>query len=255
MATGKVPVTPDDNGKPVALVNIPEAGVPNAGEVNVGLVNVLLVKVSVPPKVAKVPEVGKVTEVAAVVVNVVANAPNVVKLPANETLLPPILPTVVAPVFDIVTSPDMATAAAKSEALPTSIFDDANEEPDAGKVIFAVPSNETPLIVLAVCSLVADPAFPVILPEIALVTVKLAKVPTEVNDELRTVGFKIVPVNVPAAAVTVISVAPSKAVPLIFLEVANLVAVAEFPPIFKFATGVVEVTENGAVPVAILETI
>lgn len=36
LATGKVPVTPVVKGKPVALVNTPEAGVPNAGVVNEG---------------------------------------------------------------------------------------------------------------------------------------------------------------------------------------------------------------------------
>lgn len=98
-------------------------------------------------------------------------------------------------------------------------------------------------------------ALPVTLPEIGLVTVKSAKVPTEVNEELTTFEFKVVPVNVPAAAVKVISEEPSKAVPLIFLDAANLVAVAAFPPMLKFATGVEDVTENGAVPVAILEMI
>jgi len=36
LATGKVPVTPVVNGKPVALVNVPLAGVPSTGAVNVG---------------------------------------------------------------------------------------------------------------------------------------------------------------------------------------------------------------------------
>ena len=56
LAIGKVPVTPVVNGKPVAFVNTPEAGVPKAGAVKV-----LFDKVSVPAKVAKVPEAaGKV---------------------------------------------------------------------------------------------------------------------------------------------------------------------------------------------------
>ena len=38
-----------------------------------------------------------------------------------------------------------------------------------------------------------------------------------------------------------------------FVAVVALVAVAALPPIFKFATGVVEATTNGAVPVAIAE--
>jgi hypothetical protein len=64
LANGKIPVTPVVNGKPVALVKVPEAGVPNTGAVKVGEVKVLFVKVSVPAKVAKVPEAaGKVIAV------------------------------------------------------------------------------------------------------------------------------------------------------------------------------------------------
>lgn len=60
-AIGKIPITPLVNGKPMALVNVPEAGMPNAGAVKMGAVKVLFVKVSVPAKVAKVPEApGKV---------------------------------------------------------------------------------------------------------------------------------------------------------------------------------------------------
>ncbi len=40
LATGKVPVTPVESGKPVVLVKVPEAGVPKTGEVMVGEVNV-----------------------------------------------------------------------------------------------------------------------------------------------------------------------------------------------------------------------
>ena len=39
------------------------------------------------------------------------------------------------------------------------------------------------------------------------------------------------------------------------VKLAFVVTVAAFPSIFKLATGVVEVTEKGAVPVAMLETI
>jgi len=55
LAIGKVPITPELNGKPVALVNVPDAGMPNAGAVKIGDVKVLFVKVSVPANVAKVP--------------------------------------------------------------------------------------------------------------------------------------------------------------------------------------------------------
>ena len=93
LAIGKVPVTPVVRGKPVQLVKVPEEGVPKTGVVSVGLlsvglVSVLLVSVSVPAKVASVPVVGNVTEVRAVEVNVVANAPEVVKLPPSVIVLP-----------------------------------------------------------------------------------------------------------------------------------------------------------------------
>jgi hypothetical protein len=48
--------------------------------VKAGLISVLLLKASVPARVAKVPVVGRVTFVAAVEVNVVENAPEVIKL-------------------------------------------------------------------------------------------------------------------------------------------------------------------------------
>ena len=78
-------------------------------------------------------------------------------------------------------------------------------------------------------------AVPVTLPAIGLVTVKLVNVPTLVKPEAVTVDFKVVPVNVsadatPAAAdEIVISVLPSNATPLIFIAVANLVAVPALP--------------------------
>jgi hypothetical protein len=61
-ATGKVPVTPVVNGKPVAYVKIPELGVPSAGVTKVGLVlrttlpDPVLVVTPVPPlATARVP--------------------------------------------------------------------------------------------------------------------------------------------------------------------------------------------------------
>ena len=88
LAIGKVPVTPVVRGKPKQLVKVPEEGVPKTGVVSVGLVSVLLVRVSAPAKVANVPVVGNVTEVRAVEVNVVAKAPEVVKLPPSVIVLP-----------------------------------------------------------------------------------------------------------------------------------------------------------------------
>ena len=54
-------------------------------------------------------------------------------------------------------------------------------------------------------------------------------VPTPVKLELVTVDFKVVPDNVPASATIVMSALPLNAVPLIFLEDANVVAVLALP--------------------------
>jgi hypothetical protein len=88
LAPANIPVTPVDSGKPVAFVRTAALGVPKAGAVSIGFVNVLLVNVSDPPIVDKVPVVGKVTEVVPVDVNVVANAPSVVKLPPKVIVFP-----------------------------------------------------------------------------------------------------------------------------------------------------------------------
>ena len=60
-------------------------------------------------------------------------------------------------------------------------------------------------------------------------TIKLDKVPTDVKLLETTVPLSVVPVNVLAAAVTVISALPLKETPFIFLDVAKLVAVPELP--------------------------
>jgi hypothetical protein len=54
-------------------------------------------------------------------------------------------------------------------------------------------------------------------------------VPTDVREDVTTVLFSVVPVSVPAAAVTVIFAVPSKLTPLIVLAVASFVAVSAFP--------------------------
>ena len=83
----------------------------------------------------------------------------------------------------------------------------------------------------AVVALVAVPALPRMLPTIGLVTVKLAKVPTEVNEEFNTLAARVAPVKLldAATAVMVISPEPSKAVPLMLTGVANFVAVPALP--------------------------
>ena len=48
--------------------------------------------------------------------------------------------------------------------------------------------------------------------------------PTDVSEEATTVDFKVLPLSVPAAAVTVIAAEPSKFTPLIALGVVNVAA-------------------------------
>jgi len=66
-------------------------------------------------------------------------------------------------------------------------------------------------------------------------------VPTEVSEELTTVELSVVPVRVPAAAVTVMAADPSKFTPLMARAVASVVAVEALP--VSAPTKVVEVTE------------
>jgi hypothetical protein len=61
------------------------------------------------------------------------------------------------------------------------------------------------------------------------VTVKLVNVPTLVKLLETTDAFNVVPVNVPAAAVTVMGVDPSKFTPLIDCGAASFVAVPALP--------------------------
>ena len=58
-----------------------------------------------------------------------------------------------------------------------------------------------------------------------------AKVPIEVRDEVTTPEFRVAPVRVPAAAVIVMLIEPSKATPLMFLPVWRVVAVRALPEI------------------------
>ena len=60
---------------------------------------------------------------------------------------------------------------------------------------------------------------------------KFDSVPTEVKLDAVTVDFKVLPLSVPAAAVTVIAPVPSKSTPLIARAVASAVAVAALPEV------------------------
>jgi hypothetical protein len=69
------------------------------------------------------------------------------------------------------------------------------------------------------------------------------RAPTVVREEVTTLLLSVVPVSVPAAAVTVIAAVPSKFVPLIARAVARAVAVAALP--------VVEPEEPETLPVTL----
>jgi hypothetical protein len=85
------------------------------------------------------------------------------------------------------------------------------------------------LVVTVAALPVVELELPVILPTMGLVTVRFVRVPTLVKLDPVTVDFRLVPINVPASAGTVIFPVPSKATPFIFLAVANLVAVPALP--------------------------
>ena len=62
-------------------------------------------------------------------------------------------------------------------------------------------------------------------------TVKEVRVPTEVNEDETTLEARVVPVRVPAAAVTVMLAEPLKDTPLIVRGVWRVVAVPALPEI------------------------
>ena len=83
-----------------------------------------------------------------------------------------------------------------------------------------------------------------IVPLIALVTARLVAVrfvitPTEVSEEFTTLAASVVPVSVPAAAATVISVVPSKSTLLMLRPVVSLAALATVPLIWLVTDKVV----------------
>ena len=67
--------------------------------------------------------------------------------------------------------------------------------------------------------------------EVAPLTVSDDNVPTLVRLDAVTPEARVAPVSVPAAAVTVMSAEPLNATPLIFREVAKVVAVEALPEI------------------------
>ncbi len=162
---------------------------------------------------------------------------------------------VIAPVLANVASPLNAVSVATLLALPINKWPEVKDGVDADtaavtKAVVAIfvvlspgdcvvvvgePGNATELAILvALPTLVIGPvklalvvtvaAFPRIDPEIGLVTVRFVRVPTEVKEDVTTVVFKVVPVSVPAAAGTVMSIVPLNRTPFIFLPGVILVA-------------------------------
>ena len=94
------------------------------------------------------------------------------------------------------------------------------EDGVARNVATPVPRPETPVET-------GRPAQFVSVPEAGVPRTGLA--PKDVREEAVTPDARVVPVNVPAAAVTVMSPDPLNPVPLILREVCKIVAVAAFP--------------------------
>jgi hypothetical protein len=122
---------------------------PNVGVVKAGEVRVLFVRVSEPASVAKVPETGSVIEVAAVAVNVIPKAPNVVNaeavLKAPEVLKAPVTENVLL----VLKVPPMITV---YPLIPTAEedIDKADAVPSPSETALNVPS--TPALLLLTCS-------------------------------------------------------------------------------------------------------
>src|SRR5664280_2138836 len=188
-----------------------------------------------------------------------------VKLPVTFPVSGPVkLPAVTAPVT------------AKEPSVPTEVNDEFTTPafnvlpvsvPAAAVTTIAdAPSKFTPFIVFPGVSLVAVAALPVIFPVTlpvklpvtfpvsgpvklpavtAPVTAKEPSVPTEVNDEFTTPAFNVLPVSVPAAAVTTIADAPSKFTPFIVFPGVSLVAVAALPEVLAVLFGISALTRDG----------
>lgn len=147
------PDTPVDMGNPVALVSVPLEGVPNA-----------------PPLYRTVPPAPNATELESVPVNVsVFDAVNV--FPSAMVRVADVAGAVIATLFTDVAVATPIVGVTNVGELPKLVKLDA-VTPEASvapvsvpaaavTVMFAVPSKDTPLIVLAVCSAVAVPALPV----------------------------------------------------------------------------------------------
>ena len=89
----------------------------------------------------------------------------------------------------------------------------------------AIRANNTSFSLSTVTALSAISAVAIAVP----FQTPVAIVPTEVKEEATTVDLRVLPDNVPAAAVTVIAADPLKLTPLIARVVASTVAVSALP--------------------------
>lgn len=104
--------------------------------------------------------------------------------------------------------------------------------PDASRATIALAVLAFVAVVAELGMLVRDAPEPENVPAVTVpVTLSDPSVPTLVRDDAVTPDARVVPVRVPAAAVTVMSADPLNATPLMLRAVCNVVAVAAFPVI------------------------
>jgi hypothetical protein len=143
---------------------------------------------------------------------------------AEPSKLTPLIARVVASLVAVPALPEIEPVIREEKVLePEKVLASPRSVVDA-IVMFPVPSKETPLMVRAFASFVAEPALP------AKVLERLVKEFTPVNE------FES-PRSVEDAAVIVMAAEPSKLTPLIARVVASLVAVPAFPeiePVMRF---------------------
>ena len=192
---------------PIAVELIPVAVVLKLLDVNVKALAPVLIDEAPSPERVKAPEVAVRLSAPVVCVKPFEAANNpaevIVPVPVVEILFEVLMVLAVAivPKPEAIEPEVSAPTEVKEEltTVPLSVVP-VNVPAAAVTVMFVVPSNETPLMVRAVCRAVAvaalpvvEPEEPVMLPEIGLVTVRLVKVPTLVSDEAVTPAARVVP--------------------------------------------------------------
>lgn len=180
---------------------------------------------------------------AIVIVSPFANDSGVPEVPAKESVAIPLEDPQPAPVPEITPVFDTCRHCVPPPPRLENVI-----VPDEVRLVspLIAPPDETSHDVVSIANVFAPPPI-VIAPDVVPVpiavveveelllidvvpeTVNPVNVPTDVKDDVVTPEFNVVPVNVPAAAVTVISAEPSNETPLIFRAVCRIVAVPAFP--------------------------